>query len=197
MKVWFEQHWLSRHPECRLRYHQILENPPHRLLDVTEGEYLESLDEFRASESARTMRPNAEIQDWFQTRGVRHRHLALTARPLASMPAAAEWLYRHFGGYIRTVSVVPSRLEAGLPAGDVTKGDFLKWLGKDALLVDDNELNIKSAAREGIQGIVFPQPWNQSRLSVAETLRLVEATAERQESAEAQPTPMEIYDEAV
>ena len=31
--------------------------------------------------------------------------------------------------------------------------------------------------------LVFPQPWNQSRLSVAETLELVEATVEQQRPA--------------
>ncbi len=164
MKVWFEQHWLPCHPECPLRYDKIVDNPPHQLLGISEGEYLESLDEFRASEAARTMRPNPEILDWFQTHGARHRHLALTSRPLASMPAAAEWLFLHFGGYIRTVSVVPSRLEAGLPAGDVTKGDFLKWLGKDAVLVDDNELQIYQRRgqggnpRRGLPATAEPEP---------------------------------------
>jgi hypothetical protein len=197
MKVWFESHWRPRHPECLIQYAQILENPPHRVLGVSEGEYLASLDEFRTSEMAGSMRPNAQIKSWFQARGSHYRHVALTARPLASMPAAAEWIFRHFGGWIRTISVVPSRLDPRLPACDLTKGEFLDWLGKPGVLVDDNEMNIRGAARAGVQGVVFPQPWNQCRLSVAETLQLIEATAEQLRSAEPQPTPMQLYDEAV
>ena len=184
MRVWFEQHWLPLHPQCGIRYEQIRENPPHRVLGISESEYLASLDEFRVSEAARAMPPNAEIAAWFQTRGAHYRHLALTARPLGAAPAAAEWLYRHFGGYIRTVSVVPSRLEPGLPPYDLTKGEFLGWLEKAAVLVDDSEINIKLAAKAGAQGVVFPQPWNHSRFSVAETLELIEATADRQPQPE-------------
>jgi FMN phosphatase YigB (HAD superfamily) len=196
MRVWFEQHWLPRHPECPLRFEQIRENPPHRVLGISESEYLASLDEFRSSEMAGAMRPNAELYAWFQTRGARYRHVALTARPLASAPAAAEWLFRHFGDYIRTFSVVPSRLAPDLPPYDLTKGKFLRWLGKEGVLVDDNAANVEAAAAAGMGGILFPQPWNQSRLSVTETIELIESSARRHRRSKRPPEPIECYDEA-
>lgn len=196
MQVWFDKHWRPRHPECRPHFEQILENPPHRVLGISESEYLASLDEFRSSPMAGTMQPNAEILEWFQTRGMHYRHLALTARPLATMPAAAEWLFRHFGGYIRTVSVIPSRLDPALPSYDQTKGEFLGWLSKAGVLVDDSESNIRTAAMAGVKGVVFPQPWNQSRLSVAETLELIEATV-GQRSQNYETKPIKFYDQTL
>ena len=183
MRVWLEQYWRPCHPECLVKFEQLLQNPPHRALGVSEREYLASLDEFRWSEMAKTMPPNSFIQAWFKTRGSRYRHMALTARPLAALPIAAEWMFRHFGGYIRTMSAVPSRLGSDLPTYDLTKGEFLSWAAAAAVLVDDSETNVKEAAKRGVKGVVFPQPWNQSRLSVAETLELVEATVEQQRPA--------------
>ena len=173
MRDWFEQHWLPRHSECRIAYQELTANPPHRVLGIAEDEYLNSLDEFRAAKAAREMAPNPEVLEWLQPHGARCRHLALTARPLQSAPGAAEWLFRHFGAYIRTFSVVPSRLTPQLPAYDRSKGEFLDWLGKDAVLVDDSETNVAAAKSLGMQGVVYPQPWNSSRLSVEETLTLV------------------------
>jgi hypothetical protein len=60
-----------------------------------------------------------------------------------------------------------------LPAYDRTKGEFLHWLDKRAVLIDDSEANIEAATALGQSGILFPQPWNSSRLSVDETLALL------------------------
>ena len=56
MRAWFELHWRPRHPECSLHYSQLRENPPQRVLGISESEYLSSLDEFRLSGRARAMR---------------------------------------------------------------------------------------------------------------------------------------------
>jgi FMN phosphatase YigB (HAD superfamily) len=197
MRAWFELHWRPRHPECSLHYSQLRENPPQRVLGISESEYLSSLDEFRLSGRARAMQPNPELAAWFQTSGARYRHLALTARPLATAPAAAEWLFRHFGGHIRTFSVVPSRLDPDLPPYDLTKGTFLNWLAQASVLVDDSETNVRQALQAGVPGVVFPQPWNQSRLSVAETIELIEATAQQPRPDKRPLQPEEFYEEAL
>jgi hypothetical protein len=177
MRVWFEQHWRPQHAECGIHYHGITANPPHHVLGISEPEYLASLDEFRAAEVARRLAPNAQVLEWFQAEGHRHRHVALTARPLQSAPAAAEWMFLHFGDYIRTFGVVPSRLDARAPTYDRTKREFLEWFGKGGILVDDSELNVAAAQSLGMHGVLFPQPWNSSRSSVAETLELVSRLA--------------------
>lgn len=159
MSAWFES-WKPAHPECALSYPQISENPPDRVLGITREQYLASLDEFRNSERARALTPNRDVLAWMKQHGAAYRHVALTARPLGCTPAAAEWLFRHFGTYIRAFGVVPSRLAAGAPHYDVTKGDFLRWFGRADILVDDSEENLASAEKLGIRGVLYPQPWN-------------------------------------
>jgi hypothetical protein len=197
MRAWFEQHWLPRHPECPLRYEQLRENPPHRLLGIAEADYLASLDEFRQSDAARALAPNLEILAWLRTRGAHFRHMALTSRPIETTPPVAEWVFQHFGDYLRTFSVVPTRQPSDLPVYERSKGKFLRWLGKEGVLVDDNETHVEAATAGGMSGVVFPRPWNRSRLTVAETLELIQSFARRQRRVRHRPEPMECYDEAV
>src|ERR1019366_3687492 len=82
--------------------------------------------------------PNGGILDWFRCHGARHRHMALTARPLDSVPYLSEWLFHHFGNYLRFFGVVPARLENGVPRYDTNKEDFLRWFGKADVLIDDS-----------------------------------------------------------
>lgn len=165
MLVWFDESWKPAHPDCRLSYREIAENPPDRVLGISRGEYLASLDEFRLSQRARDMRPNPAVLKWMGEHGAAYRHVALTARPLECTPPAAEWLFRHFGAYIRAFGVVPSRYAAGEPAYDATKGDFLRWFGQGDILVDDSEENLRSAEKLGIRGVLYPQPWNRCSLT--------------------------------
>jgi len=64
-----------------------------------------------------------------------------------------------------------------LPKYDETKADFLRWLGKADALVDDNENNTRAVDETGVKTILFPRPWNGSRLSVRETLDVLTETA--------------------
>jgi hypothetical protein len=157
MRSWFTEEWLPGHPECRLAYSDLLENPPHRVLGISKTGYLASLDAFRLSEKARAMAPNGGILDWFRCHGARHRHMALTARPLDSVPYLSEWLFHHF--------------ENGVPRYDTNKEDFLRWFGKADVLIDDSRENIAAARGLGIRNVLYPQPWNGNRSTVEETLR--------------------------
>jgi len=178
MRAWFTGAWLPAHTECRLTYSGIRENPPHQVLGIAKAEYLASLDVFRRSEEARAMAPNAGILHWLRCHGARHRHMALTARPLDSVPHASEWLFRHFGEYLRCFGAVPTRLDSGVPRYDTGKEDFLRWFGKGDVLIDDSEENIAAARRLGIRGVLYPQPWNSNRDAVEETLRQLAGLAE-------------------
>ena len=178
MRTWFTDEWLPGHPACRLTYSDIRENPPHRVLGISKAEYLASLDAFRVSEKARAMMPDSAILDWFRCHGDRHRHIALTARPLASAPCLSAWVLQHFGDYLRVFGVVPTRIESGVPRYDTSKEDFLRWFGKADLLIDDSEENIAAARSLGIRNVLYPQPWNGNRTTVDETLRRLADLAE-------------------
>ena len=178
MLAWFTADWKPAHPGCTLSYSDITENPPDRVLGITRGEYLQSLDAFRASGRADAMAPNPAVMEWLRIEGARYRHIALTARPLDSAPHAAAWLFRHFGTHLRGFGLVPSRLPSDAPAYDRDKGEFLEWFGKAGLLVDDSEENIRAAERAGVRCLLYPQPWNRARGSAADTLRRLSQLAE-------------------
>ena len=179
MEAWLGEAWKPRHPECALSYSEITENPPHYLLGVPESEYHSSLDAFRLSDRARVLKPNPVIAEWLRAFGSEYHHIALTARPLESAPQAAEWTFRHFRTHIRAFAVVPARLPSDVPGYHRNKSDFIQWLGKVDILIDDSEENIVAAQKVGIHGVLYPQPWNSATGTVQTVLeslnQLVEA----------------------
>ncbi len=162
MEAWLEEAWKPSYPQCALSYSEISENPPHHLLGVPESDYHSSLDAFRLSDGARVLKPNTVVAEWLRSFGSEHHHIALTARPLESAPQAAEWTFRHFRTHIRTFAVVPARLFSDAPCYHRNKSDFIRWLGKVDILVDDSEENILAARKVGIHGVLYPQPWNRA-----------------------------------
>ena len=170
MYQWFMRAWLPEHPDCRTEYTGLSENPPHAALGVAREEYLASMDAFRKTNAGIHLTPNAEVLEWFAAHGSRFRHIALTARPLETAPEVAAWVMRHFGAWIRCFGVVPTRPGEGIPMYDRGKGDFLRWLGKGDVFVDDTEENLKQAGELGFKTLTWPQPWNSSKQSSARTL---------------------------
>ncbi len=171
MRSWFEEKWLTEHPECSLRYEELTENPPSRILGISLEEYLRSLDEYRLSVLYQEMKPLSEISDWFNKYGSTFRHIALTAVPHIAVSASAQWVFRHFGIWIRTFHFVPSKRDGSSAlVYDNDKADFLKWLGKVDFLVDDSVANVSAAEKIGVKGVVMPRPWNQSKIKITEVL---------------------------
>jgi hypothetical protein len=150
MREWLRQEWLPGHPACALTYEHLAENPPHRLLGASWEEYARSLDRFRNSSSARSLAPSPDVLSWLTSHGGNFRHLALTGRPLHTVPVLAEWVFFHYGKWIRTFSYVPSRDDVEMPVYDRSKRDYLQWLGRADVLVDDNRENIEAAISLGI-----------------------------------------------
>jgi len=171
MGCWFRQRWLVDHPGCALRYEGLTANPPDAVLGVPRSEYLASLDRFRASGDYDAMEPLAEVRRWFQQNGQRYRHVVLTATTLTSAPAAAAWVFRHFGPWVRAFLFLPAHREAeDLPRYDSDKGQSLRWFGSADVLVDDSPANIEAARREGVAGVLVPRPWNDARGTPADAL---------------------------
>ena len=174
MSSWFEGYWLKLHPECLLSYKGITQNPPHRLLGVSLGDYLASLDQFRMSDAFKQLTPVKEVFDWFKLYGENFRHIALTAAPLCSASVSAEWVFRYFSQWIRCFSFVPSKRDGEqIPLYDQTKKELLSWLGEGDILVDDCMENIESVKSLRMHTVLIPQPWNNSRRLLTENLELL------------------------
>lgn len=174
MRVWFEGRWLKEHPGCAIRYEDITENPPHKLLGADRTEYLRSLDEFRLSDDYQAMPPLPEIREWFLNHGRHFRHVVLTATPLVAAPASSAWVMRHFGEWIRTFHFIPSKRDGqNIPEYDESKADFLKWLDKADVFVDDNEENLHSAEKLGMKCVLISRPWNRGVTSLTEALETI------------------------
>jgi FMN phosphatase YigB (HAD superfamily) len=169
MRCWFED--LEPGTRQKIKFEDLTCNPPYENLGISKNAFLNSLDNFRVSEKGRNLAPNPRILEWFRSDGSRFRHLALTARPRRSMPFLAEWVFRHFGHWIRTVSFVPSFREGeDLPVYDVSKSEFLGWLQRADFYIDDIPENVKAAEMMGIKGFEYPQPWNKGMLTADEIL---------------------------
>jgi hypothetical protein len=171
MYQWFVYGWRVQHSDCPISYQELTSNPPHQVLEIDRTDYLASMDLFRKTERARNISPNPEILAWFRKEGARFRHIALTARPLETAPEVAHWVMHHFGAWIRCFGVVPTRLQEGLPIYDQTKGQYLAWLSRGDIIVDDSTENIREAETLGLRTLQPAQPWNHSQLTVSDLLR--------------------------
>jgi len=171
MYQWFVYGWRVQDPDCPISYQELTSNPPHHVLGIGRTDYLASMDCFRKTERARNMSPNPEVLAWFRKEGARFRHIALTARPLETAPEVAHWVMHHFGAWIRCFGVVPTRLQEGIPIYDQTKGQYLAWLNRGDIMVDDSTENIREAQSLGLRTLQPAQPWNSSQLTVSDLLR--------------------------
>ncbi|MDA2923040.1 hypothetical protein MYX65_00035 [Acidobacteria bacterium AH-259-L09] len=175
-RCWLEQWWKPTHPECELLYENLTENPPHRLLGVSQTDYLASLDAFRLCEKAETMEPVPEVVTWFRQYGYQCRHMVLTARSVDTIPSAAAWTFRHYGIWVRSFHGIPSlRKGQVVPQYDVGKAEYLHWLGKGDVLVEDSLMNLQMAERYGMATVLIPRPWNGTPGQISDALdRLVD-----------------------
>lgn len=171
MYQWFSQGWKQGQPAEPSEYSKLTENPPHVSLGVAQEEYLASIDAFRKTDAGIHLKPNAEVLEWFSAHGSKFRHVALTARPLETAPEVAAWVMRYFGPWIRCFGVVPTRTIKGVPVYDRGKGDYLRWLGKGDVFIDDTRENLIQAAKMGMKTFAWPQPWNDSPLTTTEILQ--------------------------
>jgi FMN phosphatase YigB (HAD superfamily) len=170
-QAWLEHEWRPEHSDCTVQFSELRANPPHEVLGTTLYEYQISLDRFRTSEDGRNLTPVPEVVAWFVQHGAQYRHIALTARPFVAVPPAAEWLFQHFGKWIRGFGFVPSpRASDRAPTYDRDKGDWLRWIRVGDVLVDDSPANQKAAMELGLKTVLVPQPWNQAGGTINDAL---------------------------
>ena len=178
--AWLELAWKVEQPECRRTFADLRANPPWRELGTSQAAYLASIDRFRHSPAARALAPHPALLVWFKRAGGRYRHAVLTARPLHGVGPGAEWVFAHFGRWIRDFHFVPSRRPGErLPSYDLEKVDVLRRLGTVDFFVDDARANVAAAQALGIRAFLFPQPWNPHAASVGSILAEIEAPLRR------------------
>jgi len=161
-KEWFAHFCLQQNNLNNIKYANLKENPPHKLLNISEADYLKSLDDFRREFGPR-INPLPDILSWFNTNGDSYFHFALTSASLFYASSSAEWLFKNYGRWFSLFSYVPSRRE-----GDnysyrfLSKISFLKIFNTIDAFIDDNPRNIMEADKMGIKTFLFPRPWNNS-----------------------------------
>jgi FMN phosphatase YigB (HAD superfamily) len=188
-EAWLKWGWQAEHPGSHVAYGQLRSNPPLAELNTTQAEYLGSLDRFRVSDIAQTLRPDAVILDWFGRKGGQFRHHVLTARPVQSVAPAAAWVFKHFGTWVRDFHFVPSARPAeSLPDYETSKAEVLARIGRVDFFVDDSPKNVSDAAELGIRGFVLPQPWNDSQTTIPEILEQFSRTRRTIPAPITQPT---------
>lgn len=174
--AWMRESWLPAHPACELRVEDLVVNPPHSLLGVSQEEYLASLDAFRLSARGMALEPVADVIRWFHEHGEKFRHVALTATPRSYAQYSSAWVLEHFGDWIRSFNFVPSaRSDRSVPLYDEDKAGFLGWWGKADVIVEDNAVHVEAARSAGMLAILVPQPWNGGQGTVAEALGQISA----------------------
>lgn len=183
MYCWLIGKWLVEHPDCKVNFEQITQNPPERIINSTMEEYQMSLDSFRLSKAYSEMKPNPQILEWFERSGDKARHIALTSVPIKAAHISASWVINNFGKWIRSFNFVPS-LKPGeqAPEYDCTKTAYLKWLNKVDILVEDNAQNIREAKELGIKCVLVKKPWNKGNLAVNDALAEINKVIEEAKS---------------
>lgn len=168
---WFTKKWLVEHRDCKIKFEQLTDNPPHQILQIEESEYLKSLDDYRLSDNYINSIPNSEILQWFEKYGAYARHLAVTAVPLKAAHISAFWVIRHFGKWIRSFNFLPSkRSNEDTTEYYHNKNDYLNTLKKIDILIEDNQMNIIEPQKNGIKCFLVEKPWNNGKLTVTEIL---------------------------
>jgi len=171
MRIWFEEWWKPKNPDSVLSYEDLTENPPHQLLGIEQSGYLQSLDAFRLSGSYDRLQPNSQVLKWFGKHGPSYRHIALTSVPRIAVSTSAAWVLRHFGDWIRTFHFIPSpRPEDISKSYESTKADYLKWLNRVDIFIDDHAGNIHDAKSMGIRSFLPSRPWNSGGMVIDEIL---------------------------
>ena len=155
-------------------YGELTQNPPHESLGIAKADYLRSLDEFRNSQAGRHLKPNLVILEWFRKHGHDFDHHVLTARPTATVPVAADWVFSHFGQWIRHFHFVPAVREE-CPVQDMgeAKAVVIDRIGGGDYFLDDDPVNVETARSTVSQVLLVPQPWNNGKTSMDELLSLI------------------------
>ena len=167
MELWLKD-WKSKNPNKTISFSQITVNPPHALLSITLNNYLKDLDRFRLSSVCIQAQPYTGLREWFRQNGRYFHHAIITQRSMQTIPPLASWIFTHFGNWIRSFYFIPAaRSRQNNLIYDEDKATLLKRLNLADYFIDDDPRNIATAQKVGIKSLLFPQPWNHSKMNHA------------------------------
>jgi len=166
---WFRSTWQPLHPTCSVDYEGLSKNPPHEVLGVDKQEYLQSLDAFRM-QSFKALKPIPEMVDWFKKYGLRAEHVVVTSVPVIAANHSAEWVFTHFGEWVRSFNIVPSPRHGSRGHGATSKSDYIRTFSKIDIIVEDNPETILAMREMGLSTVTIPRPWNDSKQTLQSTL---------------------------
>ena len=169
MEAWLQNQWKKEdRPACKVEFSQLSENPPDRILGCARQDYYLSLDRFRNSLRGSQLMPQPEILAWFQLHGSSFDHHVITARPPPTVATAAEWVFRHFGRWVRHFHYTPA---ARAPGPLISKGEVIRRSGGGYAMIDDSLEQLDSAGDSVGLKILVPQPWNLQSQDLQECLQ--------------------------
>ena len=58
----------------------------------------------------------------------------------------------------------------------LTKVDYIKWLNKTGVFIEDNEANVKEVRKLNIRSFVVSQPWNSSTTKMNDILQVLSSS---------------------
>ncbi len=171
MRAWLEDCWQPQHPDCALCFEEVEINPPNKLINASLEEYLRSLDAYRLSGLYAKMPPNPEVIEWFKSYGASFRHIALSAVSRIAAHVSASWVLKNFGDWIRTFHFVPSVRPGDISKNyEPTKAEYLKWLDRVDIFIDDHPGNVRDATAVGVKSFLVSRPWNSGGMEMDEIL---------------------------
>ena len=165
---WFKhyvQEQTSKFKQIDIKYFDLIENPPHKVLQMSKEDYLDSIDHFAESHYDLLV-PDFEIIDWFKLFGNKFNHVVLTACPLYRAHISFQWILLWFGTWIKSCNVVPSPRPLEIIQNKTSKAEFIERNFKQIhYFIDDNEKNCKDVELLGIKTYSINRPWNNSLMS--------------------------------
>ena len=141
------------------KYDQLMSNPPHEFLDISEEKYLNSLDKFR-EEKYLSLQPKQKILNWFKEYGDKFYFAGLTSVPRKFAGKSAFWTMKYFGNWIRSFNFSPSKRE---DQEDIRHNELkADWLYRNHadIFIDDDWNECVNACELGIVSYLIKQPWN-------------------------------------
>jgi hypothetical protein len=115
-------------------------------LIIDDKNYLKYLDRFRLGYYL-NLKVNTEVYNWFIENGDKVINIAITAVPNKLAYISSWWLFKNFKWFTSIVIIPSYREEDPILSPFKTKGEYLQWLKKVDVFIDNNEKNIRDVKK--------------------------------------------------
>lgn len=151
-----------------IKFNQLLHYNLYNSLNITEKEFIESLDYFTIN-YYKTLKPNKVILNWFTLYGHLTHNIVLTAFPLRYIEISAQWVLKYYGQWIRSYAFTPLEIREDTIIYDKTKSDYINRMGNIDIFIEDSEKNILNS--QATNNLILKRPWNNSEMDEIRLLK--------------------------